>query len=71
MSYNYNTEPRGGFGIYGGSECGCGNGYNNLYLAISTVPMQEWRKNYSPEKALLAGTMFAELHLPFSGGKRK
>ena len=40
-----------------------------LVLAIATVPMQRWRLTYSPEKALCAGTMFAELNLPFKGGK--
>lgn len=45
--------------------------YNYKYLAITAVPMQKWRRTYSPEKALLAGTMFAELELPFLGGKKK
>jgi len=40
-----------------------------IQLAIATVPMQRWRLTYSPEKALCAGTMFAELNLPFKGGK--
>ena len=39
-----------------------------LSLAIATVPMQKWQLTYSPEKALRAGTMFAELNLPFKGG---
>ena len=51
-------------------ECGRNNGYDDLLvLAIATVPMQKWRLTYSPEKALCAGTMFAELNLPFKGGK--
>jgi hypothetical protein len=45
---------------------GAGHG---LPLAIATVPMQKWRMTYAPEKALKAGTMFAELNLPFVGGK--
>ena len=50
----------------------CGRNWNcddQLVLAIATVPMQKWRLTYSPEKALCAGTMFAELNLPFKGGK--
>jgi len=64
LSYNYNSRPRGGFCGYDndGYECG-------LVLAIASVPMQKWRMTYSPEKALKAGTMFAELNLPFAGGK--
>ena len=71
MSYNYNTEPKGGFGIYDGRRCGCGSENGEIKLAIATVPMQIWRKTYSPDKALCAGTMFAELDLPFMGGKCK
>jgi hypothetical protein len=41
-----------------------------MSLAIASVPMQQWRLTYSPEKALAEGTMFAELNLPFKGGKR-
>ena len=56
------------------SNCGreCGGSYdydNHLPLAIATVPMQKWRLTYSPEKALCEGTMFAELNMPFKGGK--
>lgn len=53
-----------------GRECGGSHGYDStLALAIATVPMQKWRLTYSPEKALCEGTMFAELNLPFKGGK--
>lgn len=52
------------------NECGRERGCDEyLVLAIATVPMQKWRLTYSPEKALCAGTMFAELNLPFKGGK--
>lgn len=51
-------------------ECGRTNDCDeHLALAIASVPMQKWRLTYSPEKALSAGTMFAELNLPFKGGK--
>ena len=58
----------------GGANCSYECGRNRacddqLVLAIATVPMQKWRLTYSPEKALCAGTMFAELNLPFKGGK--
>ena len=54
----------------GCNECGRDRaGDEHLVLAIATVPMQKWRLTYSPEKALCAGTMFAELNLPFKGGK--
>lgn len=64
MSYNYNSGSCGVSGMY--ENNGAGHG---LPLAIATVPMQKWRMTYTPEKALKAGTMFAELNLPFVGGK--
>ena len=60
LSYNYNS----GRGEDVKPEYG-------LPLAIATVPMQKWRMTYTPEKALKAGTMFAELNLPFMGGMCK
>ena len=62
---NYNYDEQSGC-----SECGRTGGCDDqLALAIATVPMQKWQLTYSPEKALCAGTMFAELNLPFKGGK--
>lgn len=85
MSYNYNSGPRRGFDIYDGRSCDncCDTGYDRercdyepgnegcLPLGIATVPMQIWRMTYNSEKALAAATMFAELNLPFLGGKCK
>lgn len=63
MSYNYNS------GRYVDAEiCENMKSEYELPLAIATVPMQKWRLTYAPEKALKAGTMFAELNLPFVGG---
>ena len=57
---------------YDCNECGRESGCDELLaLAIATVPMQCWRLTYSPEKALQAGTMFAELNLPFKGGRKR
>lgn len=36
-------------------------------IAMAYVPWQKWRKIYSPEHALMAGTAFEELHKPFCG----
>lgn len=56
---------------YDCNECGRDSGCDELMtLAIATVPLQSWRLTYSPEKALKAGTMFAELNLPFKGGRK-
>ena len=38
------------------------NGY--VQLASVYSPMQEWRMLYSPEKALMHGTLFEELYKP-------
>ena len=64
LNYKYSGD------VYAGRSDQNGCGYDDqLVLAIATVPMQKWRLTYSPEKALCAGTMFAELNLPFKGGK--
>ncbi len=72
MGYEFNDDNsrRGREICYDecGRDCGCDE---QLVLAIATVPMQRWRLTYSHEKALGEGTMFAELNLPFRGGKRK
>ena len=39
-------------------------------LSMAYVPMQKFRKLYTPEEALAAGTLFEELNLPFLGYKR-
>jgi len=36
-------------------------------LAMSYVPMQQWRKLYEPEDSFGRGTIFEELDLPFMG----
>lgn len=35
------------------------------HLAIASVPMQSWGAIYDPQKALLIGTIFQDLNLPF------
>lgn len=40
-------------------------------LAIASVPMQEYRELYAPEKALCRGTLFKELDLPWEPEKGK
>ena len=39
----------------------------DLPIAMVYMPMQEWRNVYAPCDALTAGTIFAELDLPFFG----
>lgn len=71
MSYRFNGDVYdNGRTDRGCDECGPDWEYGgDPVLAIASVPMQKWRLTYSPEKALRAGTMFAELNLPFKGGK--
>lgn len=38
-----------------------------LNLAMATVPFQQYRAINEPECALMAGTLFKELDLPFYG----
>ncbi len=45
------------------AECCC----SGLPLAIATVPPQQFRQLYDPATALLRGTLFRELDLPFYG----
>ena len=46
--------------------CACGQSCE-LPLAMTYMPMQVWRNVYAPCDALQAGTIFAELDLPFYG----
>lgn len=52
------------------SDIDAGRGFdpsvvNSLPLAMVYAPSQKWRQAYSPDEALMRGTMFAELDLPF------
>ena len=40
---------------------------DSLPLAMAYVPWQSWRKIYKAEDALMQGTIFEELNLPFTG----
>jgi len=46
--------------------CACGQSCE-LPLAMTYMPIQVWRNVYAPCDALQAGTIFAELDLPFYG----
>lgn len=52
------------------------NAFDSMYLgnlppAMCYVPYQHWKKTYSTEQALCAGTLFPELNLPFKGGMKR
>lgn len=58
------SEPRSG-GCTAGGSCGGENlSMNDLPLAYAYIPVQKWRMLYSPEDALVRGTMFEELDKP-------
>lgn len=40
---------------------------DELPIAMVYMPVQVWRELYAPGDALAAGTIFAELDLPFCG----
>jgi hypothetical protein len=42
---------------------------SGLSLAMAYVPWQEWKEIYDRKKALLRGTVFAQLDLPFGGSR--
>lgn len=52
----------------GGENTG-GWGLHSHPLAMVYSPLQEFHQLYAPEVALERGTLFAELDLPFEGGK--
>ena len=60
-------------GVGGNHGCGCVSccgstwGLQEYPLASVYSPCQEWRNLYSPTNALLKGTLFSELDLPFAG----
>jgi hypothetical protein len=41
----------------------------SLPLAMAYVPMQQWKSAYPPSEALMNGTLFPDLNLPFEGRK--
>ena len=46
-------------------SAGCdGDALNGLPLAYAYVPIQSWRMLYSPDVALVRGTMFEDLDKP-------
>lgn len=47
--------------------CGSDNGYicGEAPIAMVYSPMQKWRELYDPHTALMSGTIFKELDLPF------
>ena len=46
----------------GGCRC---EGCTNRQLAMVYSPMQCWRRLYTPDKALMNGTLFEELYKPY------
>ena len=62
------------------SDIDMGRGFDpsvvdGLPLAMVYTPMQKWRQVYSPDEALMRGTLFGELDKPFyppkvCGGRR-
>ena len=53
------------------SPCNPAPGEQMQHLAFATVAPQAWRNLYNPEDALMRGTIFTELDLPFLGGTRQ
>lgn len=53
--------PREGCSGSCGGENVC---MDDLSLAYAYLPIQKWRRLYSPEDALMRGTMFEELDKP-------
>ena len=56
-------------------DIGCGRdtggwGLSSHPLAMVYSPLQEFHQLYEPDVALNRGTLFAELDLPFEGGKK-
>ncbi len=72
-----NTTPGGtrpGNTMPGGSTPGSDSiaeCVNNLPLAMAYVPMQRWEETYEPGEALMNGTVFPSLNLPFLGGAKR
>ena len=57
------------------ASLGCGSGtaaarwgIKGYPLAMVYAPLQEWRSIYDIDTALMRGTLFSELDLPFLGG---
>ncbi len=69
---NENANSMNGCNNMSNGGCGNGNstwGLKSHPLAMVYSPLHEFRDLYDPDVALERGTMFAELDLPFEGGK--
>jgi len=62
-----NTMPGGNIPI-GVKPVDC---LSDLPLAMAYVPMQGWEETYEPAEALMNGTVFPCLNLPFLGGAKR
>ena len=51
-----------------GAERSC---IDKMPLAMAYIPMQEWQNIYENGKAIMRGTIFEELDLPFKGAGRR
>lgn len=54
-----------------GNNSTADNCIDNMPLAMAYVPMQRWQKIYEDSKAIMRGTIFEELDLPFKGAGRR
>lgn len=69
---NMNGGNNGGGGVGGVTDTENGNmggcrceGCGNRQLAMVYSPMQCWRRLYTPDEALMSGTLFEELYKPY------
>ena len=46
-------------------------GVDDMPLAMAYIPMQTWRDIYENDKAIMRGTIFGELDLPFKGANSR
>ncbi len=54
-----------------GGNCAAGDDMTyGTPLAMVYAPCQPWRNLYEPDRALMCGTLFADLDLPFLGSQR-
>lgn len=48
-----------------------GHHFSDFPIGMGYVPWQTWRNIYEPDKALMQGTIFAELDKPFLGARMR
>lgn len=70
ITKGYSLTPPGFMRPDAGECVEPGDNINDMPIGMAYVPRQVWKDKYENDKALMRGTLFAQLDLPFRGAGR-